>query len=165
MHLLFCFFSFLGMAAYHQQLIEDRKTQLEEYKGSSLEEKIITLCGSNCKVNGVFWELIPFYFEKKLNELNIISIHLNTNLTGDKTKISIFQTDIFSTDTIAHITAVFDLINLSVSSDWEPFYFCKEQTSVTQEGKEIIKYTFTSENITINSENLADENIFCIKNY
>ena len=153
------------MAAYHQQLIEDRKTQLEEYKGSSLEEKIITLCGSNCKVNGVFWELIPFSFEKKLNELNIISVHLNTNLTGDKIKISIFQTDIFSTDTIAHITAVFDLINLSVSSDWEPFYFSKEETSATKEGKEIIKYTFTSENFTINSENLADENIFFIKDY
>ena len=153
------------MAAYHQQLIEDRRTQLEEYKGSSLEEKIITLCGSNCKVNGVFWELLPFYFEKKLNELNIISLHLNTNLTGDKIKISIFQTDIFSTDTIAHITAIFDLINLSVSSDWEPFYFCKEETSATKEGKEIIKYTFTSENFTINSENLADENIFFIKDY
>ena len=83
------------MAAYHEQLIEDRKNQLKDYEGSSLEEKIITLCGSDCKVNGVFWELIPFYFEKKLNELNIISLHLNTNLTGDKIKISLFQTDIF----------------------------------------------------------------------
>ena len=153
------------MAAYHEQLIEDRKTQLKDYEGSSLEEKIITLCGSNCKVNRVFWELIPFYFEKKLNELNIISLYLNTNLTGDKIKISLFQTDIFSTDTIAQITAIFDLINLSVSSDWEPFHFCKEETSATKEGKEIIKYTFTSENFTINSENLADENIFFIKDY
>ena len=86
-------------------------------------------------------------------------------MTGDKIKISLFQTDIFSTDTIAHITAVFDLINLSVSSDWEPFNFSKEQTSATKEGKEIIKYTFASENNTINSENLADENIFYIKDY
>ena len=162
---MFCFFPFLGMAAYHEQLIEDRKNQLENYKGSSLEEKIITLCGSDCKVNEIFWELVPFYFERKLNESNIISLQLNTNLTGDKIKISLFQTDIFSTDTIAHITAVFDLINLSVSSDWEPFNFSKEQTSATKEGKEIIKYMFTSENITINSENLADENIFCIKDY
>ena len=151
--------------AYHQQLIEDRKKQLEDYKGSSLEEKIITLCGSDCKIIDVFWELVPSYIEKKLSDTNIISLHLNTNITGDKLKISIFLTDIFSTESIATLTAVFDLINLSVSNDWEPFYFSKEENSATKEGKEVIKYTFTSDNLTINSENLAEENIFCIHDF
>ena len=156
--------------AYHEQITEDRKNPIDDfidkkYEVTTLEQKIIALCGSDCPVNSIFWELLPFYLETKLNDLNLISLHLNTNLTGDEIKISLFLTDIISTNIISHITAIFDLINFSVSSDWEPFCFCKEQTSAQKEGKEIIKYTFKSRNLTINSENLAIENIFCIKDY
>ena len=156
--------------AYNEQLPEDRKNALKDFKekeheGSTLEDKILTLCRSDCAIDSVFWELLPFYFEKKFNVCDLISIHLNTNITGDEIKISLFLTDIISSDVISHITAIFDLINFSVSNDWEPFCFCKEQTSAHKEGKEIIKYTFKSRNLTINSENLANENIFCIRDY
>ena len=156
--------------AYHEQSTDNRIDQLQDFKEKKYEEttlndKILTLCGSDCPINSIFWELLPFYFEKKLNGFDIISIHLNTNLTGDEIKISLFLTDIISTDIISHITAIFDLINFSVSNDWEPFCFCKEQFNAQKEGKEIIKYTLKSRNLTINSENLAIENIFCIKDY
>ena len=164
------FFIFISDMAYHEQLTEDRKNDLQEFKEkkyeeTTLEDKILTLCGSDCPIDSVFWNLLPFYFEKKFNSCDLISIHLNTNLTGDEIKISLFLTDMISSDVISHITAIFDLINFSVSNDWEPFCFCKEQTNAQKEGKEIIKYTFKSRNLTINSENLANENIFCIKDY
>ena len=156
--------------AYHEQLTEDRVDGLKDFKereheGSTLEDKILTLCGSDCPIDSVFWELLPFYFETKFNHCNLISIHLNTNITGDEIKISLYLTDILSTDVISHITAIFDLINFSVSNDWEPFCFSKEQTSAHKEGKDIIKYSFKSRNLTINSEHLANENIFNIKDY
>ena len=156
--------------AYHEQLTEDRINELKEFKekkheGTTLEDKILTLCGSDCPVDSVFWELLSFYFETKFNVCNLISIHLNTNLTCDEIKISLFVTDILSHDVISHITAIFDLINFSVSNDWESFCFCKEQTSAQKEGKEIIKYTFKSRNLTINSEHLANKNTFYIKDY
>ena len=156
--------------AYHEQLTDDRVNGLKEFKekkqeGTTLEDKILNLCGSDCPVDGVFWELLPFYFETKFNVCDLISIHLNTNLTCDEIKISLFLTDLLSSDIISHITANFDLINFSVSNDWEPFVFCKEQTSAIKEGKEIIKYTFKSRNLTINSEHLANPNTFCIKDY
>ena len=156
--------------AYHEQLRDDRVNQLKEFKdekqeGTTLEEKILTLCESDCPVDSVFWEIIPFYFETKFNSCGLISIHLKTNLTCDEIKISLFLTDLLSSDVIAHIAAIFDLINFSVSNDWEPFVFCKEQTSVMKEGREIIKYTFKSKNLTINSEHLAKQNTFCIKDY
>ena len=103
--------------AYHEQLAEDRVNELKEFKdkkheGTTIEDKLLTLCGSNCPVDGVFWELIPAYFETKFNVCDLISIHLNTNLTCDEIKISLFLTDLLSSDVISHITAVFDLINL-----------------------------------------------------
>ena len=80
-------------------------------------------------------------------------------------KIPLFLTDILSSDVISHITAIFDLINFSVSNDWEPFCFTKEQTFAQKEGREIIKYVFKSRNLTINSKHLANQNTFCIKDY
>ena len=156
--------------AYHEQLTEDRVNELKEFKekkheGTTLEDKILVLCDSDCPVDSVFWELLPLYFETKFNVCNLISIHLNTNLTCDEIKISLFLTDILSNNVISHIVDIFYLINFSISNDWEPFDFCKEQTSAQKEGKEIIKYTFTSKNITINSEHLANQNTFCIKDY
>ena len=57
--------------AYHEQLTEDRVDGLKDFKereheGSTLEDKILTLCGSDCPIDSVFWELLPFYFETKL---------------------------------------------------------------------------------------------------
>ena len=54
--------------AYHEQLTEDRKNQIDDfidkkYEGTTLEQKIIALCGSDCPVNSIFWELLPFYFK------------------------------------------------------------------------------------------------------
>ena len=156
--------------AYHEQLKDDRVNDLKEFEkkkheGTTLKEKILTLCDSNCPADAIFWEIIPFYFENKFGNCGLLSIHLNTNVTGDEVKISLFLTDLLSNDVISNITASFDLINFSISSDWEPFDFCKEQTCVMKERKEIIKYTFKSKNFTINSNHLANQNIFCIKDY
>ena len=108
--------------AYHEQLKDDRVNDLKEFEkekheGTTLKEKILTLCDSDYPADAIFWEIIPFYFETKFKNCCLISIHLNTNLTGDEIKISIFLTDLLSSDIIAHITASFDLINFSVSSD------------------------------------------------
>ena len=158
------------MASYFEEPKEERLNQLEEFKkkkvdGLTLEQKIISLCGSDCPVDSIFWELIPHYFESKISINTMLSVHLITNVTGDQIKILVFCIDIISTDQIDSITASLDLINFSISDDWEPFSFEKEGTSIHKEGQEVIKYIFKSWNLTINSNNLCNQNSFFIKDY
>ena len=51
--------------------------------GEELKERIGELFGSDSKVNKIIWELLPNYFKIKLPELEIISVQLKTNETGN----------------------------------------------------------------------------------
>ena len=144
------------MATYRS--IEERKENLEKYNPSELKEKISTLYGSDSKVDKVVWELVPNYFKIKLPHLEILSIHLKTNEIGSKIKVSVFLVNILSLEILSKIVDIFDLINLSVSSSWEPYSFSKEDTDILFKGKELHKYTFTSLNLT--NKDFATENVF-----
>ena len=73
-------------------------------------------------------------------------------------KVSVFLVNILSLETLSKIVDIFDLINLSVSSSWEPYSFSKEDTDILFKGKELHKYTFTSLNLT--NKDFATENVF-----
>ena len=98
--------------------------------GEELKEKIVELFGSDSKVNKIIWELVPNYFKVKLPNLEIISVHLKTNETGNEIKIFIFITNVLTIGLIATILAFLDLINISSSNNWEPDSYSKEDISV-----------------------------------
>ena len=145
--------------AYHQHTTEEKKEMLSNFNTGFLEDRIFDLCGSDCVIDKIIRELIPNYFKIKLPDLNIIFIHLRTNETGNQIKVFVFPIDIISIETIALITAVFDLITVANSPNWEPFCFKKENICVLHEGKEIIKYSFSSTNLS-NCENFAAKSVF-----
>ena len=123
-----------------------------------MKEKISTFYGSDSKIDKVIWELVPNYFKIKLPHLEISSIHLKTNEIGSKIKVSVFLINILSLEILSKIVDVFNLINLSVSSSWEPYSFSKEDTDILFKGKELHKYTFTSLNLS--NKDFATENVF-----
>ena len=144
------------MATYRST--EERKENLDKYNPVELKEKISTLCGSDSKVDKIIWELVPNYFKIKLPHLEILSIQLKTNEVGSEIKISIFLVNILLIEILNKIVDIFDLINLSVSSNWEPYSFIKENTNILYKGKELHKYTFISLNLS--NKNFATENVF-----
>ena len=123
-----------------------------------MKEKISTFYGSDSKIDKVIWELVPNYFKIKLPHLEISSIHLKTNEIGSKIKVSVFLINILSLEILSKFVDVFNLINLSVSSSWEPYSFSKEDTDILFKGKELHKYTFTSLNLS--NKDFATENVF-----
>ena len=123
-----------------------------------MKEKKSTFYGSDSKIDKVIWELVPNYFKIKLPHLEISSIHLKTNEIGSKIKVSVFLINILSLEILSKIVDVFNLINLSVSSSWEPYSFSKEDTDILFKGKELHKYTFTSLNLS--NKDFATENVF-----
>ena len=144
--------------AYHDQPKETRIEMLKSYRKTTLENQIFELCGSDSCVSDILRELVPEYCRRKL-EADFICCTFNTNETGKKISISVFSCDIFSIELIANICAAFDLLNCSVSNDWDPFIFSKNHCSALKEGKEILKYSFISENNTENTQYLAEKNI------
>ena len=149
------------MATYRST--EERKENLDKYNPAELKEKILTLYGSNPKVDKVIWELVPNYFKIKLPHLEILSIHLKTNEVVSEIKVSVFLVNILSIEILSKIVDIFDLINLSVNNDWEPYSFMKENTDILYKGRELHKYTFTSLNLS--NKNFATENIFIFNSF
>ena len=124
---------------------------------TELQEKILELFGSDIAVNKIIWELFPNYCKLKLSHLKIISGGLKTNETGNEIQVSFFIVNLLSLEEIVTISAVLDTVSKSSNNNWSKYHYSYQPIVTIDEGYNLFKYTFTSENHT--NEHLADKNV------
>ena len=127
----------------------------ESNTGSILKEKIVTLLGSDIAPNKVIWELFPNYCKLKLSHLKLISTGLSTNESGKEIKVTLFLINQLPIEQITIIIDVLEVIYKSTSDNWSQFEYSYIPISSINDNYNLVKYTFTSKNDTV--ENLAEK--------